>query len=76
MQLVGVQPKDIFCLFEISKADLDKVKFFLDHSQVEYDGSNPKEKEAIEYITTTFNSVVNEAIKGIEDGYGSNTESG
>jgi len=74
MRLIGVHPKDIFCLFEISYSNLQKIRFFLNNSSVKYNGEKKEEKEAIDYITEVFNNAVNDSIKEIEDVYGSNNE--
>lgn len=71
IRLLDVIHKDIYVIYEISFTGLEKVKKALDLCKIEYDGSNLKDREAIEFLTKEFYSVIAETIeriKGKEDG--------
>lgn len=66
MQLIDIIPRQIHLLFDLTYEDLKKVKFALDHSELQLNLSDYYEKEVHLYITEVFYKEIEKAIKGVE----------
>ena len=70
MQLVDVQSRDAYALFEIRQKDLMKLVFCCNHCEVAYNSKSKEEAEAMKYFKDTFFPQITETLKGIEEKYG------
>ena len=51
IELVGIEPRDIYVLCKFPLEGLKKLKMLLDHAEIKYDGEDePEMKEAVEYL--------------------------
>jgi hypothetical protein len=66
MQLLSLEPKDIYAVIEISVMELKKIILCLDNAKIDFDGSAPEQKEAINYLTGTFYPNIIKIIEGVE----------
>ena len=65
MQLVDVQSRDIYVLFEISLSDLKKLEFIIRNSTLDYDGKIPEEAEAAKYLTDKFYPLLQKTLQDV-----------
>lgn len=70
MELLGIQPRDVYVLTEFSRTDLRLLHKALDLVQIDYDGTIPEQKEAVEYFVGKFTNKVNEILQNLEAEYG------
>ena len=70
MQLIDVQSRDVYALFEISQTDLKKLVWCCKNVTINYDSKKVDEVEAKDYFMEKFFPQIDETLKGIEDKYG------
>lgn len=54
MRVVDLYPKDICVTLELSLKEIEKVLLVLDKAELKYDGKNPKEIEAVQFVKEQF----------------------
>lgn len=61
VNIVGMQPRDIFLLFEVSKANLELITNAMDKCTLAIDSTNPdeiKQEQAFKELFQLFNSLL------------------
>lgn len=70
MELLGIQPRDVYALCEFSRTDLKLLERALNLVEVDYDGSIPEEKKAVDYFVNKFHPQIVKILETIEAEYG------
>ncbi len=69
MKVLGIEPRDVYVVFEISHAQIEHVLDFLDKSTVEYDSeAEPKLAAAVSYVKNEFFAVLNQVSEDLKQG--------
>jgi hypothetical protein len=66
MRLLDIGHKDIFVIYEISLTGLEKIKRSLDLCKIEYDGTDPKDRDSVKFLTGEFYSAIEETIDRVK----------
>lgn len=70
MEFLGMQPRDIYVLCEISRSALKKLELALSLVELKFNSSVEEEAEATEYLVRTFYPQIKEMIAKVEAEYG------
>jgi len=69
MRVLGIEPRDIYVVLEMSHAQIELVLDFLDKSTIEYDSkTQPKLAEAVSYVKNEFFSTLNQVSEDLKQG--------
>ena len=69
MKVLGIEPRDVYVMFEMSHAQIELVLDFLDKSTVEYDSKEePKLAEAVSYVKNDFFATLNQVSADLKEG--------
>ncbi len=69
MKVLGIEPRDVYVLMEMSSEQITHLLDFLDRCTVDYDSEKePKLKQAVSYVTNEFFSVLNQLSEDLKQG--------
>ncbi len=63
MKVLEIYPKDVHVVFEISMINLELLEKALSLCKIDYDGRNPDEVKAVNYLTKSFVPVIDEIMR-------------
>ena len=66
MKIIKIEPKDIYVTFEIGLENLKKLAIALSLSEIKYQGTEEKDKEAVIYLTNTFFPTISKVLEDLE----------
>jgi len=69
MKVLGIEPRDVYLIFEMSHAQIELTLDFLDKCTIEYDSEQePKLAEAVSYVKNDFFTVLNQVSEDMKQG--------
>lgn len=70
MKLLNVYTKDTCLEFEFMRSEVQKIVTALKNAQLDYDGTNQEEKEAVVYVTDVLYPTLVRILEDVKDGPG------
>lgn len=68
MKIIAIQPKDIHITFEISLEDAERLIRILRLAKVEYDGNDPEQVKAADYLENKFCKTLHHVVEDLKSG--------
>lgn len=54
MKILDLYPRDFYVTVELSLKEVGKILMVLDKAELKFDGKNPQEIEAVQFLKETF----------------------